>query len=312
MVPCSDPERIYIAGNGTAGTLALLCAAHEPRVKGCIAYAPVTDVEAYVGEFIDELPPKKFRGLAEFELELRLTKHLRKQIYLEKALERFQQWLLSVMTDARCDLNALQQIRDAPPQLVAARLAYNIYSSNTLNLANRILRQVLGDQGSHFVWLGRHDPDKLGVAVHGQLKLATLGGLSAGQSTLLGIFGTILRYGDHGKWGGHLPPAGGRRLRGARRRLPPARKGPGLAFCLPGSNRARNAVARGVRGHVRLDGRVVLCRVRRVPADALAFGRGAQSLHRSGRGCADARPAAGRAARHCLARPPTSGLTSSV
>jgi dipeptidyl aminopeptidase/acylaminoacyl peptidase len=61
-----DPERIYIAGHSSAGALALLCAAHEPRIRGCIAYAPETDVEAFVGEFRHQLPASEFPGLAEF------------------------------------------------------------------------------------------------------------------------------------------------------------------------------------------------------------------------------------------------------
>jgi dipeptidyl aminopeptidase/acylaminoacyl peptidase len=40
-----DPARIYVAGHSSAATLALLMAEHEPRLKGCVAYAPVTDVE---------------------------------------------------------------------------------------------------------------------------------------------------------------------------------------------------------------------------------------------------------------------------
>lgn len=45
-VPNVDAERIYIAGHSSAATLALLYASHEPRIKGCAAYAPATDVEA--------------------------------------------------------------------------------------------------------------------------------------------------------------------------------------------------------------------------------------------------------------------------
>jgi dienelactone hydrolase len=39
-----DPQRIYVAGHSSAGTLAILFAEHENRIRGCIAYAPVTDV----------------------------------------------------------------------------------------------------------------------------------------------------------------------------------------------------------------------------------------------------------------------------
>ena len=54
-VPQIDPERIYIAGHSSAATLALLVAAHEPRIKACAAYAPATDVEARLAPTIPAL-----------------------------------------------------------------------------------------------------------------------------------------------------------------------------------------------------------------------------------------------------------------
>lgn len=44
-LPAVDPQRIYSAGHSSAGVLSLLLAAHEPRIAGCIAYAPATNVE---------------------------------------------------------------------------------------------------------------------------------------------------------------------------------------------------------------------------------------------------------------------------
>jgi dipeptidyl aminopeptidase/acylaminoacyl peptidase len=44
-VPHINPDRIYIAGHSSAGTLALLAAEYEPRIKACAAYAACTDVE---------------------------------------------------------------------------------------------------------------------------------------------------------------------------------------------------------------------------------------------------------------------------
>lgn len=44
-----DPNRIYTAGHSSAATISLVVAANEPRVKGCIAYAPVTDVPGHLG-----------------------------------------------------------------------------------------------------------------------------------------------------------------------------------------------------------------------------------------------------------------------
>ena len=52
-MPMVNRDRIYSAGHSSAGTLSLLLAAHEPRLKGCIAYAPAADVEAFQAEFAE-------------------------------------------------------------------------------------------------------------------------------------------------------------------------------------------------------------------------------------------------------------------
>src|SRR5262249_27116568 len=53
------------AGHSSAATLALLIAEHEPRVKACAAYAPVTDVEARLAPAIPELE-RAIPGYGEF------------------------------------------------------------------------------------------------------------------------------------------------------------------------------------------------------------------------------------------------------
>lgn len=45
-VPEVDPDRVYTAGHSSAGTMALLLAEHDRRVKGCVAFAPRSDVKA--------------------------------------------------------------------------------------------------------------------------------------------------------------------------------------------------------------------------------------------------------------------------
>lgn len=55
-IPVVDPGRISAAGHSSAGTLALLLAAHEPRLFACVAYAPESDVEGYIGTFLSDLP----------------------------------------------------------------------------------------------------------------------------------------------------------------------------------------------------------------------------------------------------------------
>ncbi|MGO9917397.1 MAG: alpha/beta hydrolase family protein [Isosphaeraceae bacterium] len=43
-VPVVDPQRIFAVGHSSAGTLALLIAENEPRVAGCVAFAPAVDL----------------------------------------------------------------------------------------------------------------------------------------------------------------------------------------------------------------------------------------------------------------------------
>ncbi|HEX4607296.1 MAG TPA: prolyl oligopeptidase family serine peptidase [Urbifossiella sp.] len=53
--PDVDPNRVFIAGHSSAATLALLVAEHEPRIKGCVSYCGVSDVESRVAPFIPQL-----------------------------------------------------------------------------------------------------------------------------------------------------------------------------------------------------------------------------------------------------------------
>ena len=49
-VPDVDPLQIYSAGHSSAATLSLLVASADQRIKGCAAFAPVTDVEGRIGK----------------------------------------------------------------------------------------------------------------------------------------------------------------------------------------------------------------------------------------------------------------------
>jgi acetyl esterase/lipase len=48
-VPEIDSHHLYSAGHSSAATLSLLVASSDPRIKGCAAFAPVTDVEGRIG-----------------------------------------------------------------------------------------------------------------------------------------------------------------------------------------------------------------------------------------------------------------------
>lgn len=66
-MPQINPNRIYIAGHSSAGATALLAAAHEPRIKACIAYAAPADILQRQGEMLDEMDFSGFRpDLREF------------------------------------------------------------------------------------------------------------------------------------------------------------------------------------------------------------------------------------------------------
>lgn len=64
--PMVDPARIFAAGHSSAGTLSLLFAEQEPRLKGAIAYAPAPDVEAKVGEWLRFHARVVYPGLGDF------------------------------------------------------------------------------------------------------------------------------------------------------------------------------------------------------------------------------------------------------
>ncbi|BDI32429.1 hypothetical protein CCAX7_44800 [Capsulimonas corticalis] len=62
-LPQIDPMRIYTAGHSSAGAEALLVAATNPRIHGCLAYCPPTDLIAEHGG--------KLAGLQEFIPDIR-------------------------------------------------------------------------------------------------------------------------------------------------------------------------------------------------------------------------------------------------
>jgi dipeptidyl aminopeptidase/acylaminoacyl peptidase len=64
-LPSVDPSRVYAAGHSSAATLALLFASRDPRIKACVAYAPVCDTVRFIGRFSQTLSAS-IPGFAEF------------------------------------------------------------------------------------------------------------------------------------------------------------------------------------------------------------------------------------------------------
>ena len=139
----------------------------------------------------------------EFETTPNFSKRLTKPIYIEKSIDKFKQWIISVITDARCDF-AMALDNNGAHFHLKGNPNESIASTNVLNLANKFLQIVTGDPEARFVWLGRKSSDKLAIAKGPKLALPNLDALSSGQSILLGMFGTILKYGDISQDGSNL------------------------------------------------------------------------------------------------------------
>jgi dipeptidyl aminopeptidase/acylaminoacyl peptidase len=65
-IPQIDSNQLYSAGHSSAATLSLLVAANEPRIKACIAYAPVCNVPNRLGSRLLGLLDSKILGFNKF------------------------------------------------------------------------------------------------------------------------------------------------------------------------------------------------------------------------------------------------------
>ncbi|WP_197460634.1 AAA family ATPase [Acetobacter tropicalis] len=131
----------------------------------------------------------------EFDVAPKFSKHLSKPIYIEHALDKFKQWLIGVLSDSRTEI--IQKLTATGIQwgFVGNPLQAQ-ESSSVVSVCNRILQSIFCDDTVRFVWLGRKSPDKVGIARGNSLAFPTLDALSTGQAILLGMFGSLLRYGD--------------------------------------------------------------------------------------------------------------------
>lgn len=67
-LPQVDPARIYVAGHSSAAMMSLLFAEHEPRVRGCVAFAPVVDVATHCAPLIQQIEGT-LTGVREFAVQ---------------------------------------------------------------------------------------------------------------------------------------------------------------------------------------------------------------------------------------------------
>lgn len=73
-----DAKRIYTAGHSSAGTAALLFAEHEPRLAGCIAFAPAIDVENRLPVFMRKVVETSNPGANTFLAQSSPKRHVDK------------------------------------------------------------------------------------------------------------------------------------------------------------------------------------------------------------------------------------------
>ena len=132
----------------------------------------------------------------EFDVFTAFVKRLRKPIFVERSLDQLKQWLISIILESRAHIGISAPPEQAAQLQVIGDVGASLDSTSVLSQCNLLLSRVLGDEDLRFVWLGRKSADKLAVARGTELYLPNLDALSGGQSILLGLFGTLLRYGD--------------------------------------------------------------------------------------------------------------------
>lgn len=130
-----------------------------------------------------------------FDVSLKLNGRLSKPIFVENGLQAFAQWLMSVIVEMRRDV---QWVPTDNGQLIPVAIQPRPESDGAplWDAANQLLRGILKNDAAQFGWFGRHNPQKIGISFGDGRAVAGLDGLSAGQASLLLIFGTLLRYAD--------------------------------------------------------------------------------------------------------------------
>ncbi|WP_026398627.1 AAA family ATPase [Acetobacter nitrogenifigens] len=158
--------------------------------EGVYAYFPSNRSEIPHWFNREALPETEFDVFAAF------AKRLRKPIFVDRSLDQFKQWLISVILESRSHIGLSFGPKQAVQFQLKGDVSATLMSEAVIAQCNLILQHVLDDEHVRFAWLGRKSADKLGVARGNELCLPNLDALSGGQSTLLGLFGTLLRYGD--------------------------------------------------------------------------------------------------------------------
>lgn len=136
----------------------------------------------------------------DFDIDYKMHKVLGKPIYVDHALDQFKQWLVGVLIDSRLNFTPFTEVYN---QALSDDAHLNIATNSThiLNMCNKLLQEISHENDASFGWLGRKSYTKIGMLLRHDLLLDNLNALSTGQATLLGIFGTLIRYSDMSRRG---------------------------------------------------------------------------------------------------------------
>ena len=145
------------------------------------------------------LNPKLFINPKRDEQTLRQSNDIPNAIVVERMLTNLQQWLPTVLIEARADV--IEKTDHTGRALLALNHDGDFdLTSRSIKLwahINRIFQLVVGDQQAKIGWLGRHAQQPIGyISPSMGTEPVTLDCLSKGQSSLLGIFLTILMHAD--------------------------------------------------------------------------------------------------------------------
>jgi hypothetical protein len=131
-----------------------------------------------------------------FDLTARIERELQRPIFVEKGLAKLKQWLLALLVHIRVDM-VRTVLPDGNVSFIVSQgsIPRSLQTGSVWNAANTILQLILNDAEARFVSIGAGGSAALGYQNSKGYALP-LETLSAGQGTLLAIFGTILRYGE--------------------------------------------------------------------------------------------------------------------
>jgi hypothetical protein len=123
---------------------------------------------------------------------------LAKPIIVQSAIDEIKPWIMNIMLDTIVTVSDVM----ASPNLdtIRQRSVSNLTYFATYSSLNEVIKAVLRRNDASVSWIGRWSGDRRIAVIYGgdKIGIPSLDNLSAGQSTLLAIFGTLLRYGDSG------------------------------------------------------------------------------------------------------------------